>query len=269
MKAKRILALLLAAVLVVSLLPVMALADGEPAQVDGVYQIGTAAEMKWFADAVNAEMEKEAGLVTMDAVLTADIDLGGAEWTPIAGATAYVTYAYAGTFDGQGHSVTGLSVSGGSNLGLFGIVNGGTIKNVRVSGTVTGSSYVGGVVGKIQTGTVENCSMSGSVTANAKTAYAGGIVGGFNAAGATVSGCVNTASVTGTNAGGILGQSTKKGTVEYCYNTGAISGTTREGGIAGQLSSGAISYCYNVGTSACGIAPGGDARRPVAQVRAL
>ena len=246
MKAKRILALLLAAVLVVSLLPTLALAADAPAQIDGVYQIGTADELRWFSE--NNETTKSA-----DAVLTADIDLGGEAFTPM-GAGTYVSDAYSGTFDGQGHSITGLNVSGATNQGLFGTLNGGTIKNLKVSGTVSGTNYVGGIVGRIQTGAIENCSMAGSVTATGKTGYVGGIVGCFNNAGATVSGCFNSASVTGTNAGGILGQSTKKGTVEYCYNTGKISGTTREGGIVGQLSSGAISYCYNAGESACGIA---------------
>ena len=227
MKAKRILALLLAAVLVVSLLPVMALADGEPAQVDGVYQIGTAAELRWFSE--NNETTK-----TADAVLTADIDLGGEAFTPI-GAGAAIADAYAGTFDGQGHSITGLNVSGAINQGLIGTLNGGAVKNLKVSGTVSGTTNVGGIVGRLHAGTIENCSMAGSVSAtNSKNAYAGGIVGIFNLAGPAVTGCSNSASVSGTHAGGIVGHSTKKGTIAYCYNTGDITGTTRSGGIVNQ-----------------------------------
>lgn len=257
MKAKRILALLLSAVLVVSLLPVLALANGEPAQVDGVYQIGTAAELKWFADTVNAEMAKDTGLVELSAVLTADIDLGGEAWTPIASASSYVVDAYAGTFDGQGHSITGLNVSGSANQGLFGIVNTGTVRNLKVSGTVTGTNAVGGVVGKLQTGTIENCSMAGSVTATARTAHAGGIVGNISAANAVISGCSSSADVSGTHAGGILGANTgtkNPTTIDSCYNTGKITGSTRSGGIVGQLQAGTISCCYSVGESNCGVA---------------
>ena len=245
MKAKRILALLLTAVLIVSLLPTAALADGEPAQADGVYQIGTADELKWFADKVN---ETAAGntdaLVTLCAVLTADIDLGGEAWTPIAN-NGYVTCAYAGTFDGQGHSITGLNVSGGANQGLFGIVNTGTIKNLKVSGTVSGTNCCGGIVGKLQTGTIENCSMAGSVSAtNSRTGHAGGIVGNISAANAVVTGCSSSADVSGTHAGGILGANTgtkNPSTIAYCYNTGKITGSSREGGIAGQLQKGELS----------------------------
>ena len=257
MKAKRILALLLTAVLVVSLLPTAALADGEPAQVDGVYQIGTAAELRWFADKVNEEMAKDAGLVTLSAVLTADIDLGGEAWTPIASASSYVVDAYAGTFDGQGHSITGLNVSGSANQGLFGIVNTGAVKNLKVSGTVSGTNAVGGIVGKLQTGTIENCSFAGSVSASGRTGHAGGIVGNISAANAAVTGCSSSADVSGTHAGGILGANTgtkNPTTIAYCYNTGKITGSTRSGGIVGQLQAGTISYCYSVGESNCGIA---------------
>ena len=245
MKAKRILALLLTAVLVVSLLPVTALADGEPALVDGVYQIGTAAELRWFA--ANPELTKAA-----DAVLTADIDLGGVEaWAPIS--QAY-TDGYTGTFDGQNHTVSGLYVKGTStNYGLFGVVkSGGTIKNLKVSGDVNGTSVLGGIVGRLDGGTIENCSMSGSVTASGN--YAGGIVGQVTAANSKLTGCCNTADVSAKYAGGILGHSTKSITTEYCYNTGTITGPTRSGGIAGQQSGGTISYCYNIGASTNGIA---------------
>ena len=252
MKAKRILALLLTAVLVVSLLPTAALADGEPAQVDGVYQIGTADELRWFADKVNEEMAKDAGLVTLNAVLTADIDLGGAAWTPIASSTSYPGNSFAGTFDGHGHSITGLKVeAAAANWGLFALVNGGTIKNLKVEGAVSSNNVCGGIVGKLQAGTIENCSMTGSVTTTGTSTkgYVGGIVGTVGLKGTVISGCSNSAAVSGTYAGGIVGYNKNAGTIEYCYNTGAISGTTREGGIAGQQSSGTVANCYNVGTS--------------------
>ena len=247
MKAKRILALLLAAVLVVSLLPVMALADGEPAQIDGVYQIGTAAELRWFA--ANAETTKSA-----NALLTADIDLGGVEvWAPIS--QAY-TDGYTGTFDGQNHTISGLYVKATSaNYGLFGVVKGGTVKNLKVSGNVNGTTVLGGIVGRLDGGTIENCSMAGEV--NATGNYAGGIAGQVTATDSNIIGCSNSANVTAKYAGGILGYSgggKNAVTISYCYNTGKITGSTRSGGIVGQLQKGEISYCYNVGESACGIA---------------
>ena len=244
MKAKRILALLLTAVLIVSLLPTAALADGEPAQADGVYQIGTADELRWFA--ANPDTAKSA-----DAVLTTDIDLGGQNYTPICNVSA-VADGYAGTFDGRGHSITGLKIDATeANWGLFALVNGGTIKNLKVTGTVSSTKVVGGIVGKLQTGTIENCSMAGSVTTTGTSTkgYVGGIVGTVGLKGTVISGCSNSAAVSGSYAGGIVGYNKNAGTIEYCYNTGAISGTTREGGIAGQQSSGTVANCYNVGTS--------------------
>jgi hypothetical protein len=221
----------------------------EPEIVDGVYQIGNAAQLRWFADKVNEE-------AAADAVLTSDIDLEGETWTPIAQVT-YVADAYAGTFDGQGHRISNLEVKGTGNAGwgLFAVVNGGIVKNVRVSGNIEAGGNIGGIVGKLQTGTIQNCSFEGTITAGGTSTkgYAGGIVGTINLAGAQITGCVNTAAVTGSYAGGIIGFTSKNTTVRGCYNTGTINGSSRSGGLAGQQSAGTISYCYNIGQSQSGI----------------
>lgn len=266
---RRVISLILTFTLLLTLVPVMpgaelikaqtvAAWDGEtkeePEKEGEIYQIGTAAELAWFAEYVNAESEKETELVRADAVLTADLDLGAKEWTPI-GNTTYVIYAYAGTFDGQGHTVSGLKIEASSvNQGLFGTVNTGTVKNLRVEGAVSSTkSYTGGIVGKLQTGKIENCSMSGSVESTSKTSYTGGIVGGIGAIGAVITACCNYAEVAGSHAGGILGFYSNTATIEDCYNTGKINGTTRSAGIAGQLSKGTVSYCYSIGQSTNGI----------------
>lgn len=261
---KKVLSLLLSAVLVVCTFPAFpALAndvwDGvskaQPKTEAGVYQIADGKELAWFADYVNAETAKEAGIVKADAVLTQDIDLGGNAWTPIS-LTPYVVYAYGGTFDGQNHTVSGLNIDASSaGYGLFGTVNGAVIKNINAEGTVKSSNVVGGIVGKLQTGTVQNCSFAGSVTSTGRTTkgYTGGIAGVVNAKNAVLNGCVNTATVNGSYAGGILGYSSQFVTVENCYNSGDITGATRCAGIVGQLSKGSISSCYNIGKSKNGI----------------
>lgn len=180
--------------------------------------------------------------------LANDIVLSGS-WTPISNVT-YVADAFAGTFDGNGHTISGLNINAtASNQGLFGIINGATIKNLNVEGIVTSSNnYVGGIVGKVQQGTIENCSFTGTVTSSkSSSAYAGGIVGG-TVNPSTIEGCYNKATVNG-YAGGILGYG--KATIKNCYNTGDINGTNRAGGIIGQFNGTAATNtatnCYNIG----------------------
>ncbi len=260
---KKLLAMLLSLVLAVTLFPVTASAsawDGstmsEPEIIDGVYQISSGAELAWFANEVNSQAAAESGLVALNAVLTSDIDLGGNAWTPIS-TTSYVIYAYSGSFNGMNHTISGLNINASrASYGLFGLVNGGTISNLKVSGNVSSNNVVGGIIGKLQTGTVENCSFSGSIsTTGASTkGYVGGIIGTVNTNGAVIKGCLNTADVSGTYAGGIIGYNKNSATISYCYNTGSITGSTRSAGIAGQQSKGSISYCYNIGNSTNGIA---------------
>lgn len=231
----------------------------EPEEIEGVYQIGSAEELAWFAAYVNSLGDADTGVVEVDAVLLQDIDLGGQSWTPI-GDTEYIVNAYAGTFDGQNHSVTGLKIDTTDTcFGLFRYVKGGTIQNLKVQGTVKSTQIVGGIIGRMNGGTVANCSMSGTVTTTGTSTkgYAGGIVGTIQAADGKLTGCCNTAAVQGSYAGGILGCNNLTGSpsiIRSCYNTGEITGITRSGGIAGQLQKGEMSYCYSIGQSTNGIA---------------
>lgn len=237
---KQALSLLLALVLILGLVPGTAWAAEE------TVPIASAEELAAFRDRVND------GENTLNARLTADITLTG-DWTPFNPSGGYVSSAYAGTFDGDGHTIRGLSINdaGISGVGFFGTVNGAAIKNLVLEGTVTASNsaFVGGIVGKTGgTVTIENCSFAGSVTSSktGTTAGAGGIVGRVNAGSVTITNCANTAGITGGAAGGILGYlSTKGSSVENCYSTGTVSGSNRTGGIAGQVySTTAITNCY-------------------------
>lgn len=256
---KKLLSLLLTAVLIISILPTIPVFAGtawdgaekaEPIFKDGAYQINNASELAWFADATKTDG-------TINAALTDDIDLNGKEWSPIGQSTSgYVIEAFSGTFDGQGHTISGLYINTGSAFyGLFYCVYGGTVKNLNVIGDVTTTgNTAGGIVGKLQGGTIENCSFDGSVTA--KGNYVGGIVANIvtnSKAASNIIGCCNKGEINGKYAGGILGYTTAKATISHCYNTGTINGTTRSAGISGQQTTGNISYCYNIGSSASGI----------------
>ena len=229
----RALSLLLALVMVLGLLPGTAWAAE-----DSIVQIATAEELAAFRGRVNA------GEKTLDALLTADIVLTE-PWTPFNPADGYISSAYSGTFNGAGHTINGLNIQDGNTdgVGLFGTINGATIKNLNVSGSVSSSnsSFVGGIVGKTGgTAVIENCSFSGSVTSGktGSSAGVGGIAGRVNAGTVTITGCANSANISGGVAGGILGYCTSRGNViENCYNTGTISGSSRTGGIAGQAAS--------------------------------
>ena len=229
------------------MMPQLAWATGGTLEGEGTanapYQISDVADLKAFRDKVNG------GATSIHAKLMDNINLNNEAWTPISNVSA-IASAFAGTFDGNGKTISGLSISTSkSNQGLFGLINGATIKNLKVEGTVYSTkSYVGGIVGKVQTGTIENCGFGGSGSSvESKAEYAGGIVGGLTSTGVKISGCYNKASVTGKYAGGILGYWKTSAEIENCYNTGTISGSYNSAGIAGQLSSGNIKNCYNIG----------------------
>lgn len=218
----------------------------------GVYLIGTAAELAWFADAV------QNGQTAISAKLTANINLNGKAWT------AFGKYDYklegksgfAGTLDGDRHIVSGLK----STEGLVSCLSSaGTVKNLTVIGTVSGSSHVGGIAATSY-GAVENCLFDGTVTTSSGSASAGGIVGRAQKGNRIVN-CVNTGDIKNTcayynstlNIGGIVGYT--YGTVENCYSTGNVSARTDRGtnkgigGIAGQVyASAVLRNCYVTGT---------------------
>ena len=224
----------------------------KPAQDEsGVYQIGTAAELAWFADAVNG------GQKAINGKLTANINLNGKAWTTF-GKYDYNDAAnsgFAGTLDGDRHIVSGLQ----SKEGLVSYLSSvGTVKNLTVSGTVSGSSHVGGIAAT-SSGTVENCLFDGTVTTSSGSASAGGIVGRASKGNRIVN-CVNTGDIKNTctsysstlNIGGIVGYT--YGTVENCYSTGNVSARTDRdtnkgiGGIAGQVyASAVLRNCYVTG----------------------
>lgn len=255
---KRFLALLLVLTLLVGLIPAALAADtvdvsalpeytaGADTSAGAAYKISTEESLRAFAAAVKADGGN--GTYNLSGVsfyLANDVALTGT-WKPVGSTATYVDDFFAGTFDGCGHTISGLNVQGSTvNQGLFAAINKATIRNLNVSGTVScgTKNYVGGIVGKVQAGTIENCSFSGSVTGG----YTGGIAGGLNSNDVTISGCVNAADVTGTTAGGILGYWKKTASIRDCYNTGSVTGSAKAGGIVGQLSSGTIENCYSTG----------------------
>ena len=195
------------------------------------------------------------------AVLTADIDLNNEPWTPIGIGedTRTEDLPYSGTFDGNGHTISGLNVNyGDKNGGLFCYVKSATIKNLTVAGSVTYSSgdgiAYGGIVGCADSSTIENCTNRCTVTGNWD---AGGIVG--RSVDSDIIGCANFGNISSPfRSGGICGIVTGQvdaygidATIRDCYNVGMVSGQYA-GGITGQSDSGnidiLIANCYNVGS---------------------
>ena len=263
-RTRRYLSTLLALVLMLGLLPGTAWAADISADINALpefsaasdteeqkeYKISSEESLRALAQAVkDDDASGHYNMAGITFYLAEDIVLNG-EWSPIGNVT-YPADGFAGTFDGNGHTISGLSInSTASNQGLFGLINGATIKNLQVEGNVTSSgSYVGGIVGKVQSGTIENCSFRGSVTSSKSSAgYAGGIAGGTQNPSA-ITGCANFGTISG-YAGGIAGYG--KVSIENCYNTGEIKGTTRAGGIIGQFNGTAgtntVENSYSIGS---------------------
>lgn len=259
---KKPLALLLALCMLLAALPPIALAAGGTLEGNGTegspYLIADAQDLAAFRDMINGGTSLDA-----HAKLTADIELTG-DWSPIYPTSGYVTEMYAGVFDGDFHTISGLYInSAESNQGLFGGINGATVKNLKVKGNVTSSNnYVGGIVGKLVQGTIENCSFEGNVETTKSSGYAGGIAG-YTGNSKTQTGsiinCSNSAAVTGGYAGGITSY-TKYSTITGCYNVGKIEGTGNTGGIAGQnMYNTVISNCYSAAEVTGGANTGGIA----------
>jgi len=189
----------------------------EPEQKDSVYQIGTGAELAWFASNHGNK----------NAVLTADISLGGFHWTPVT--------AYAGTFDGNGHWVTDLYLDSTANgQGLFAqLSSNGVIRNLGVRGVVTSTGRnVGGIMGVLRNkATVERCVSDVAVTGNQ---YVGGIAGQQYTS-SVIQDCYNLGEITATKsyAGGISGgyASSVAFTIENCYSVGTITAPKSYGGL--------------------------------------
>ena len=236
---------------------------------NGVYQIGTGAELAWFV-----AKSKDADV---SGVLTADINLGKYAWLNISSSKKVV-------LDGADFEITGLNATAGlfaqigSNSYIHDLTIRGAVSGKGSAGAIAGyasgtapkiancfnyavitstGSNVGGLVGyTYQNAVIENCANFGAVTGGSS---AGGIIGGTAGNGSTITGCYNTAeiSATGSKAGGIIGGTSSEMTVTSCYNTGKISGTA-SGGIAGEVKGNVnwsgtvqgkitISSCYSTG----------------------
>ena len=254
---KSALTVLLSLMMILVMFPANAFAmDGEGTK-ENPYEIATADDLYEFAIKVNE------GDNTACAVLTADITLIDTNWTPIGNDSNQ----YKGTFDGDGHTITGLKVDIPSDniiyAGLFGCLGaGGTIKNVSLTDskiTCSGNRvFVGGVCG-FNDGTIENCYNTGDVSGTGTSSYgyvnAGGVCG--DNAGGTIQNCYNTGDVSGEGTqyvfvGGVCGTNENSATIINCYNTGDVSGTSSygfayAGGVCGLNDYGTIENCYNTG----------------------
>ena len=241
----------------------------------GNYTVTSAEGLKNIAKLVNEQWN-----LGINITLTADIDLSGTNWTPIG---IDYNHQYAGTFDGGDHTITGLTVTTSDQYaGLFGYIGSGgkvmnvvledvqitsdnssgsvggvagnswgTIENCSVSGSVSGTTFAGGVVGSQWGGSITGCSSSATVKG---VIFAGGIAGETNS-GASLTGCYATDDVTvendGTNnshAGGVVGYN-GGGTLTACYATGSVtgsgSGTIYVGGVTGSNNLGTLTACYH------------------------
>lgn len=207
---------------------------------DGSYTVTTADGLKNVAKLVNEE-----GKTDINITLDTDLTLTG-EWTPI----GTESQPYTGTFDGNGKTITGLTVTGSDRYtGLLGFIK-GTVKNVVLTEiNITSGTFVGGVAGWSFGGNIENCSVSGSVSGS----DVGGVVGYQQ--GGSITGCSSSATVKGTQrAGGVAG-ATNGGTTPLtaCYATGNVTvendGTSNAwaGGIVGMNGTGTLIACYAAG----------------------
>ncbi|MDR2383209.1 MAG: hypothetical protein LBD76_04915 [Prevotellaceae bacterium] len=197
--------------------------------VDGYIPVGTYSEFQL----INTDAVTRAGVYKQEA----DLDLLNLEWTPI---------GLVGVFDGNNHTLANLKISGNNDYaGLFGVIGAfienNTIQNVHIiSGTVSGSDYVGGVCGYSFKSLITNCSNTSSVSGNSNV---GGICGGSDSV--IITACYNAGLVSGnSNVGGVCGYSVS---ITACYNTGSVSGNANVGGVCGS-SSHSVTACYNTGS---------------------
>ena len=212
---------------------------------DGSYTVTSADDLMNVAELVNG------GKTDINITLDKDIDLTGKEWTPIG--TGY-SNKYTGTFDGGGHTIKGLTVTTNDQfVGLFGSIGyAGTVKNVMMEDVqITSnrsSGFAGGVAG-YSDGTIENCSVSGSVSG---TVYVGGVVG--VQIGGSITGCSSSATVKGTvDVGGVAGQTNSSATLTACYATGNViiemapKKNIAGGSLVGMNAGSSLLACYATG----------------------
>ena len=211
---------------------------------DGSYTVTSADGLMNIAELVNG------GKTDINITLDKNIDLTGKDWTPIG--TDYDN-SYKGTFDGGGHTITGLTFTTNDEYaGLFGHLNSaGTVKNVVMEGIqITSNQIYGGSIGGVvgfSWGTIENCTVSGSVSG---TVYVGGVVGAQW--GGSITGCSSSATVKGTHyVGGVAGE--KWGSMTACYATGNVTLEIASqknnfgGGVVGLNGGSRVLACYATG----------------------
>lgn len=219
----------------------------KPAQDEsGVYLIDTAAELAWFADAVNK------GDTTISGKLTANINLNDKAWTAI----GTDSNKFAGTLDGDNYTVSGLAGTGGL---VYYLSANGTVKSLCVDCAIDGTSNVGGIADKSE-GRIENCLVSGYIKGGDDVIFGVGGIVGHGVTGNVISGCVSTADIlfkysryaVQNGAGGIVGYT--YGTVENCYFAGNVHTNAKSvsaggfGGLVGCARSNAVMKdCYTVG----------------------
>ena len=224
----------------------LATARGYIIEDDGSYTVYNADGLMNIAELVNG------GKTDINITLDKNIDLTGKAWTPIG--TDYDN-SYKGTFDGGGHTITGLTFTTNDEFaGLFGWLNrAGTVKNVVMEGVqITSNQIYGGSIGGVvgsSWGTIENCSVSGNVSG---TVYVGGVVG--VQIGGSITGCSSSATVKGTvDVGGVAGQTNSSATLTACYATGnvIIEMDTKKniagGSLVGMNAGSSLLACYATG----------------------
>ena len=213
---------------------------------NGSYNVTSADGLMNIAKLVNG------GKTDINITLDTDIDLTGKDWTPIG--TDFHN-SYTGTFDGGGHTITGLTfTTNDENAGLFGYLNrAGTVKNVVMEGVqITSNQIYGGSIGGVVGygwGTIENCSVSGSVSG---TVYVGGVVG--VQIGGSITGCSSSATVKGmVDVGGVAGQTNSSATLTACYATGNViiemdpKKNIAGGSLVGMNAGSSLLACYATG----------------------
>ena len=224
----------------------LAAARGYIIEDDGTYTVTSADGLMNVAELVNG------GKTDINITLDKNIDLTGKDWTPIG---TGVLNSYKGTFDGGGHTITGLTVTTNDEyVGLFGNLNrAGTVKNVVMEGVqITSNQIYGGSIGGVvgfSWGTIENCSVSGSVSG---TVYVGGVVG--VQIGGSITGCSSSATVKGmVDVGGVAGQTNSSATLTACYATGNVTleiapkKNIAGGGLVGMNAGSSLLACYATG----------------------
>ena len=227
--------------------------SGEAEDLGYIYDSNTNTYTVYNADGLmNVAELVNGGKTDINITLDKNIDLTGKDWTPIG--TDYDN-SYKGTFDGGGHTITGLTFTTNDEYaGLFGWLNrAGTVKNVVMEGVqITSNQIYGGSIGGVVGsgwGTIENCSVSGSVSG---TVYVGGVVG--VQIGGSITGCSSSATVKGTvDVGGVAGQTNSSATLTACYATGNVTieinpaKNIAGGSLVGMNAGSSLLACYATG----------------------